>query len=51
MRERISLRFNTGDSNESDYFELVDKLLKSSVGSWTTSQYDTYQRFTNGIEK
>jgi hypothetical protein len=28
IRDRISLRFNTGDTQEKDFFELVDKLLK-----------------------
>ena len=51
IRERISLRFNTGESKESDYFELVERLIRSSLNNWWTSKYDSFQRMTNGIEK
>ena len=42
IRDRISLRFNTGDNKENDYFELVERLLKSSANNWRTSQYDSF---------
>jgi phosphatidylinositol kinase/protein kinase (PI-3 family) len=28
IRDRISLKYNTGTSKESDYFELVDRLVQ-----------------------
>jgi len=49
IRDRISLKYNTGIV--SDYFELVDRLVKDSMNAWSTTQYDNYQKMTNGIEK
>lgn len=49
IRDRISLRFNTGDNKENDYFEMVDRILKSSANNWRTTQYDSFQRMSNGI--
>ncbi len=51
IRDRISLKYNTGLAKESDYFELVDRLVKNSANNWRTVQYDTFQKMTNGIEK
>ena len=50
IRDRISLRFNTGETQEKDYFELVDRILKESANNWRTRQYDSFQKMTNGIE-
>jgi hypothetical protein len=36
IRDRISLKYNTGQAKESDYFELVDRLVKGSAGNWRT---------------
>jgi phosphatidylinositol 4-kinase B len=49
IRDRISLKYNTGIVP--DYFELVDRLVKDSMNAWSTTQYDNYQKMTNGIEK
>ncbi len=38
VRDRMSLKYNTG--LESDYFELVERLVKASAGNWRTAQYD-----------
>ena len=45
IRDRISLKYNTNDNttNESDYFELVERLIKYSANNWRTKQYDTFQ--------
>lgn len=43
IRDRISLRYNTGLGGENeDYFELVDRIVKASACNWRTLQYDTY---------
>jgi lipopolysaccharide assembly outer membrane protein LptD (OstA) len=31
--------------------ELVDRLVKDSTNAWSTTQYDNYQKMSNGIEK
>lgn len=36
IRDRISLRYNTGATKESDFFELVDRILKNSANNWRT---------------
>ena len=36
IRDRISLKYNTNESKESDFFELVDRLLKNSANNWRT---------------
>ena len=51
IRDRISLKYNTGLAKESDYFELVERLVKASANNWRTMQYDSFQKMTNGIEK
>ena len=51
VRDRISLKYNTGLAKENDYFELVDRLVKASANNWRTMQYDSFQKMTNGIEK
>ena len=42
IRDRISLKYNTGLTKETDYFELVDRLIKDSVNAWSTTQYDNF---------
>ena len=42
IRDRISLKYNTGTSKESDYFELVDRLVNQSVNNITTTSYDKF---------
>ena len=42
IRDRISLKYNTGTSKESDYFELVDRLVSQSVNNITTTSYDKF---------
>ncbi len=40
IRDRISLKYNTGHlqgGGEGDYFELVDRIVKSSMNNWRTS--------------
>ena len=51
IRDRISLKYNTGQAKESDYFELVERLVKASANNWRTLQYDTFQKMSNNIEK
>jgi len=34
-----------------DYFEMVERLVKSSLNNWRTLQYDSFQKLTNNIEK
>ena len=51
IRDRISLKYNTGQVQEGDYFELVERIVKASMNNWRTSQYDSFQKMTNGIEK
>ena len=42
IRDRMSLKYNTNMSKETDYFELVDRLVKDSLNAWSTTQYDNY---------
>jgi phosphatidylinositol 4-kinase B len=42
IRDRMSLKYNTGGTKETDYFELVDRLVKDSLNTWSTTQYDNY---------
>lgn len=42
IRDRISLKYNTGSSKESDYFELVDRLVNQSINNLTTTSYDKF---------
>jgi phosphatidylinositol 4-kinase len=51
IRDRMSLKYNMGFTRECDYFELVDRLVKDSTNAWSTTQYDNYQKISNGIEK
>eukprot|EP01111_Echinosteliopsis_oligospora_P015887 TRINITY_DN6432_c0_g1_i1.p1 TRINITY_DN6432_c0_g1~~TRINITY_DN6432_c0_g1_i1.p1 ORF type:complete len:1062 (-),score=298.21 TRINITY_DN6432_c0_g1_i1:53-3238(-) len=44
IRDRLAL-----DKSEDQCEAFVDKLIKDSRSSWTTSQYDSYQYYTNGI--
>lgn len=37
VRDRISLKYNTGLTKETDYFELVDRLVKDSLNAWSTT--------------
>ena len=37
IRDRISLKYNTGQAKESDYFELVERLVKASANNWRTT--------------
>jgi hypothetical protein len=37
IRDRISLKYNTGVGKESDYFEVVDRIVKASLNNWRTS--------------
>jgi hypothetical protein len=37
IRDRISLKYNTGLAKESDYFELVERLVKASALNWRTA--------------
>ena len=50
IRDRISLKYNTGSTKECDYFELVDRLVNQSINNITTTSYDKFQKMTNGIE-
>jgi hypothetical protein len=36
IRDRISLKYNTGADEGKDYFELVERLVKGSVNNWRT---------------
>lgn len=52
IKDRVSLKYNINQGNEnSDYFELVERIVKNSANNWRTQQYDTFQKMTNGIEK
>jgi hypothetical protein len=42
IKDRISLKYNTGAGGESDYFELVERLVKNSANNWRTMQYDSF---------
>ena len=42
-------RFHCEKSNE-EIVELIDSLVKDSINSWRTYQYDMYQQLTNGIK-
>jgi len=42
IRDRISLKYNTGANGEHDYFELVERLVKNSANNWRTIQYDSF---------
>ena len=37
IRDRMSLKYNTGFTKETDYFELVDRLVKDSLNAWSTT--------------
>jgi phosphatidylinositol kinase/protein kinase (PI-3 family) len=37
IRDRMSLKYNTNMSKETDYFELVDRLVKDSLNAWSTT--------------
>ncbi len=37
IRDRMSLKYNTGLTKENDYFELVDRLVKDSMNAWSTT--------------
>lgn len=41
-------RFNSNKSEE-QYLKVVDELVETSVNNWRTSQYDYFQKMTNGI--
>ena len=47
IRERFSTKYNVTDT---EFQEIVDKLVYNSYGSWRTTQYDRFQRYSNGIE-
>ena len=36
IKDRISLKYNTGINGEKDYFELVERLVKSSANNFRT---------------
>jgi phosphatidylinositol 4-kinase len=42
IRDRISLKYNTGSTKECDYFELVDRLVSQSINNITTTSYDKF---------
>ena len=42
-------RFHCEKNNE-EIEELIDLLVKDSINSWRTYQYDMYQQLTNGIK-
>lgn len=37
------------DKSDYEYFDIVEKLVKESVGNWRTVQYDYFQKLTNNI--
>lgn len=38
IKDRISLKYNTGlNQNQSDFFELVERLIKGSANNWRTN--------------
>ena len=38
------------DKNDYEIEELISTLVKDSINSWRTYQYDMYQQLTNGIK-
>jgi len=36
IKDRISLKYNTGINGEKDYFELVERLVKGSANNFRT---------------
>lgn len=42
-------KFHMGCS-DIECVDIVDKLINNSINNWRTTQYDNYQRFSNGIE-
>ena len=38
------------DKNDNEIEELISNLVKDSINSWRTYQYDMYQQLTNGIK-
>ena len=38
------------DKNDYQIEELISTLVKDSINSWRTYQYDMYQKLTNGIK-
>jgi len=45
FKERFHL-----DKNDYEIEELISNLVKDSINSWRTYQYDMYQQLTNGIK-
>ena len=37
------------DKGEYEYFDIVEELVKESIGNWRTVQYDYFQKLTNDI--
>jgi phosphatidylinositol kinase/protein kinase (PI-3 family) len=44
FRERFHI-----NKSESELVKIVDELISYSLSNWRTSQYDYYQKMTNGI--
>lgn len=43
IKDRISLKYNTGvNPSQSDFFELAERLIKSSANNFRTTQYDNF---------
>ncbi len=38
------------EKNENEIEEFIGSLVKDSINSWRTYQYDMYQQLTNGIK-
>ena len=38
------------EKNEDEIEEFINSLVKDSINSWRTYQYDMYQQLTNGIK-
>ena len=38
------------EKKDEEIKELMDNLVKESINSWRTYQYDIYQQLTNGIK-
>lgn len=38
------------DKNDNEILDLMSSLVKDSINSWRTYQYDMYQQLTNGIK-
>jgi len=51
IRNRCSTKYNTGDNVHNEYQELVDRIIDGSLDNWRTRQYDSFQKWTNNIEK